>query len=362
MILKNKKLANYILCSVIVSLVVSIFTWFLTCIIISFLIYVENVQKIINSEKAIIFVAFSYGIGLIVVLATFLITFFKLVNPKITYIKYISEQIQKIEQEGMDVTVKEVGNDELTQLSRSINSMSSQLKARIEKEKESDRASRELITNVSHDLRTPLTSIIGYVDLLKNNGFKDEEKFNEYIEVVERRIGGLNVMINELFEYTKLEFNDKQLDLKNVDIIPPINHLINEYKIIYKKYNLNLNVNSNMESCIVNIDYNKMIRVFENLLDNAKKYAKNNSTIFINIYKKGDLFCFNIDNEIEKGISIDVEKICERFYKSDISRTCPESSGLGLAIVKRIIELHGGDLKITYNNERINFLMLLKSK
>lgn len=358
---KNKNLRNYFIYSIVISLALAFFIWFFLSICSTFLLYTKTVQRLLMSGKIASSIIVVYFINIIIIFGVFLVTFIRLVNPKIRYIKYISEQIQKIEKQGMDVIVDEIGDDELTQLSRSINSMSLRLKEKIEREKKNEQSNRELITNVSHDLRTPLTSIIGYIDLIKKNRFSDERKFDEYMEVVERRLNGLNLMINELFEYTKLESNDKPLELSSIDIIQPIRHIIKEYKIFYGKQNLNMISDININSCIIDVDYNKIIRVFQNLFDNAKKYAKENSDVYVKVYSKQGFICFFIENLVQEGLSLDIEKICNRFYKGNISRTCSDSSGLGLAIVKRIVELHGGNFNIEYNHKTISFLVELKS-
>ena len=133
----------------------------------------------------------------------FIVSFSVRINRRVRYVEYLSQEIQKIREEGFGRTMELQGDDEITQLCAVINEMSVQLREKEEREKRQQQSKNELITNVSHDLRSPLTSIIGYVELLKETGPEDRQRFAEYIEVVERRLTGLNGLINELFEYTK---------------------------------------------------------------------------------------------------------------------------------------------------------------
>jgi len=152
-------------------------------------------------------------------LICFVVSFSVKINRRVRYIEYLSQEIQLIRKEGFGRTMKLQGNDEITELCASINEMSVQLREKEELERKQLQSKNELITNVSHDLRSPLTSIIGYVDLLKHIGPKDQQQFAEYIEVVERRLTGLNVLINELFEYTKLNSAEKIPNMEQIDVL-----------------------------------------------------------------------------------------------------------------------------------------------
>lgn len=353
--IKSKKLSLYFILSLIVAGISTISIAYLgTCLFAlgvnqgRLLLFLEsNLGQLLASS--IVYVCL-WGIVLV-----FVVIFGVMVNRKVRYLQYISDKVKEIERDDLNIVIEENGNDELTDLSKGINSMSSRLKDKLEKEKKIEQNKNELISNVSHDLRTPLTSVIGYVSLLKENGFQDKEKFDEYIEVVERRMDGLNTLINELFEYTKLTSADLQLDRITVDLISVVNHLIKEYRILYQKTGLEIAYTCNAKECMVDVDLNKMVRVFQNLLDNAKKYAKPGSTVGVTVTVSEQRFYFNIENEIEGLNRIEVERLFERFYKGDTARSDSDSSGLGLSIVKRIVELHDGELQVVVNGDRIEF-------
>ena len=158
-------------------------------------------------------------------IAVFLLVFTLFVNKKVKYIKFLSSEVKVIKDEDFGKTIEVRGQDELAELCSSINNMSLELREKIDNEKKIEQNKNELITNVSHDLRTPLTSILGYVDLLKQNGFEDKEKFVEYISIIDERSKSLNTLINELFEYTKLNSHDIKLNYSTVEICSLVEQL-----------------------------------------------------------------------------------------------------------------------------------------
>ena len=138
-----------------------------------------------------------------VALILFLLIFSLITRPKASYIRYLTKEVQKIAEADTDAYLIIKGNDELSELGKSINKMAYDIRESKRRQQTLQSQKNELITNVSHDLRSPLTSIIGYVRLLRENGYDDKEKFDRYIEVIDRRLDGLNGMINELFDLTR---------------------------------------------------------------------------------------------------------------------------------------------------------------
>lgn len=352
---RRKKLSMYFLLSVILSIVGSLMIWYLLLVVTGGIFTEEQIQKIINSSGGLFIVVNAAYLVVLVIIIAFVAIFMVLVNRKVKYIQYISEEVKKIEIEGFGRTLKVQGNDELSELSIGINTMSIKLKEKIEQEKLIEHSKNELITNVSHDLRTPLTSIIGYVTLLKQNGFENKDKFDEYMEVVERRLGGLNTLINELFEYTKLNSSELRLNYSHVNIIEILNHLINEYEIIYSKEELQIKKQIYIEECYMDIDVDKIIRVYQNIFDNARKYAVKGSVVQVDIYEEDHWLCMAMNNRTDQLLKVDTNRIFERFYKSDEARSESSSAGLGLSIVKRILDLHGGTIHVNVENDVVSF-------
>ena len=289
----------------------------------------------------------------------FIVSFSVRINRRVRYVEYLSQEIQKIREEGFGRTMELQGDDEITRLCAVINEMSVQLREKEEREKRQQRSKDELITNVSHDLRSPLTSIIGYVELLKETGPEDRQRFAEYIEVVERRLTGLNGLINELFEYTKLNSADQLPDMEKRDVLELLRHILYEYKILMEAEGLTLSWQLEAESHMAHINTRQMVRVFQNLLDNARRYAHRSAPVTVTAQDTGRLHIC-ITNRVADPHGIEPDRIFERFYCGDRARSAPQSSGLGLAIVKRIVELHGGQVGASLQGQELSIHLFLK--
>ena len=289
----------------------------------------------------------------------FIVSFSVRINRRVRYVEYLSREIQKIREEGFGRTMELQGDDEITRLCAVINEMSVQLREKEEREKRQQRSKDELITNVSHDLRSPLTSIIGYVELLKETGPEDRQRFAEYIEVVERRLTGLNGLINELFEYTKLNSADQLPDMEKRDVLELLRHILYEYKVLMEAEGLTLSWQLEAESHMAHINTRQMVRVFQNLLDNARRYAHRSAPVTVTAQDTGRLHIC-IANRVADPHGIEPDRIFERFYCGDRARSAPQSSGLGLAIVKRIVELHGGQVDASLQGQELSIHLFLK--
>ena len=292
-------------------------------------------------------------------IAVFLLVFTLFVNKKVKYIKFLSSEVKVIKDEDFGKTIEVRGQDELAELCSSINNLSLELREKIDNEKKIEQNKNELITNVSHDLRTPLTSILGYVDLLKQNGFEDKEKFVEYISIIDERSKSLNTLINELFEYTKLNSHDIKLNYSTVEIGSLVEQLSGEYSLIFKKEGLELISEIPEEDIFVDIDIQMIVRALENLLINAKKYSVRNSQVLVKLLQESNDIVISVENKVENISQDDLDNLFERFYKVDKARKTGDSTGLGLSIVKRVVELHKGLVKAELINGVIKFKIIL---
>lgn len=356
--LKSDKLNLYFISSIIVSLFITIQVFTIGVYLMGTFVRQFDIARLTRFWETSLgtFILGNFIVlSLIGLIGVFLISFIFFINRKVKYIKYITREVKKIEAEGFGKTIDVQGNDELSELSQSINRMSSKLKEQIEKERLIERNKNELITNVSHDLRTPLTSINGYVDLLKENEFKDKKKFDEYIAVVDRRSKGLTTLVNELFEYTTLNSSDIKLNFDYVDIVTLVSHIANEYSVIFERSGLKLERNIINKEIFMELDVDKMVRVFQNLLSNANKYSLENSTVTLSLKEEESSIIISISNSTVEITEEDVPNIFSRFYKADKSRSEQDSSGLGLSIAKRIVELHGGSISANLSNNLITF-------
>lgn len=275
----------------------------------------------------------------------FALCFLLMSNKHIKYIKYIAGEVKLIAGGNLEQTLKIKGKDELAELCININTMSKELKNKFEYERELERTKSELITNVSHDLRTPLTSIIAYLDILKNEKFSTKEEEKEYLNSSYNLSIKLKKLIDELFEYTKLSSKEIVLELVNVDIRPVLNQIVGEYVPMLESKGLRVITQISDAELPVKVDVEKIVRVFENILSNAEKYSFKPSDIIVKADNKGDDVVISISNRGEHLDQDKLNRMFEKFYRVDASRSSNiEGSGLGLAISKKIVELHNGQI------------------
>lgn len=294
--------------------------------------------------------------GTITMLITFLLSFYFITNKKMKYIEVVSNGLLEISKGNLDYRIKKYGDDELTSLAKNINFMAEELKNKIENERKAERAKSELITNVSHDLRTPLTSIKGYLGLIKEKKYSEEEQLDQYVNIAYNKSEKLEVLINDLFEYTKLTSNGVNVDKQSIALNGLLEQLIDELVPISEENNLTIVEEFVGEKVIVNIDPNKTVRIFENLLMNAIRYSLKPGEIKVRLNKEQDFALVSIQNKCDNLREEDLEKIFDRFYRVEKSRSSDTGgSGLGLAIAKNIVELQGGSIDAKYEDGCISF-------
>ena len=252
----------------------------------------------------------------------------------------------KIAEGNLDVEIKEdLGL--FNPLKGELEKIQSGFKKAVEEEVKSQRLKTELISNVSHDLKTPLTSIITYVDLLKNI---TEEERKSYIETIERKSERLKNLIEDLFEMSKATSKNIQLNIVEVDIVELMKQTQFELSDKIEESSLKFKWNLPNEKVIIKLDSQKTFRVFENLLMNIVKYAMPNSRVFIDIINEEDKVSIVLKNMSANEMDFTAEEIVERFARGDRSRNT-EGSGLGLAISKSFVELQGGSFKIEIDGD-----------
>ena len=214
----------------------------------------------------------------------------------------------------------------------------------VEEEMKSERMKTDLVTNVSHDLKTPLTAIITYVDLLKNE--KDEEKRKEYIGILEKKSQRLKVLIEDLFEISKATSHNVTLHFMKLDITGLLKQIELEYDRNLKAAGLEVKWDVPEEKVIVELDSEKAYRIFENLIVNISKYALPNTRVFIEVKEEQDNVSVRMKNVSAAELNFNADEITDRFVRGDVSRNT-EGSGLGLSIAKSFTELMHGTLKIS---------------
>ena len=321
----------------------------------------QLLYKLVSTIYSPEFTVFQASLMMMVVfftsIITFIIIFLFLVRRKITYLKSISETVQHIASGKLGLTIKIEGKVELTQLAENINEMSKELEHKFERERQLEHEKNQLITNVSHDLRTPLTSIIGYLNLIKNGHYDHEGQLQEYFETIYSKSQRLKHLMDELFEFTRLSSPDVVLNRNEVDLASLLHQIVGEYTPIFEAEQLSVRKSITDEDILVVIDIEKMVRVYENLFMNAIKYSVKPSEVQISFHSKGNTAVLQVSNRVETPPLEDVNKWFERFYRGDKARRDAQGSGLGLSISKRIVELHKGYIRAEYRDGWMTFIV-----
>jgi len=305
----------------------------------SYLILYKKVHSLSEASSVIIFV-------LTVVIALILfITYFLLLTRKfVTYINMIGEGINQISVGNFSNRIIIKNKDEFALIAEKLNDMADNIKNIMENERRSEYAKNELITSVAHDLRTPLTSIIGYLDLVSSKELSSETQ-KEYIEIAYNKSLRLENLIEDLFTYTKFNFGEVKAIFAEVDMVKLINQLLDEFYPSFAEYNLEYSFTMNESAAVIIADGDLLARAFANLISNAIKYGKSGKNILIDLDKSQDGVTISITNFGKPIPEKDLEKIFQRFFRVESSRSSETGgSGLGLAIAHTIIQMHGGTI------------------
>lgn len=260
-----------------------------------------------------------------------------------TCIKKMIEEIRYIANGNFNHKVSIVNHNYLEELAIGVNEIVEQLKVSIDEERQAEQAKSELITNVSHDLRTPLTSIVGYVNLIHHDNYRDEVELRYYIQVIYDKVTRLNALMNDLFEYTRVQNKELSLYSVPIDIVELLGQLTVQFRIQVQEANIECRPSFPSQKLMVLADGDKLVRVFENLIINAIAYGSEGRYIDLTAYESNNMITIDITNYGQPIPSTDLPHIFERFYRVEKSRsTNTGGSGLGLAIAKSIVELHKG--------------------
>jgi len=198
----------------------------------------------------------------------------------------------------------------------------------------------ELITNVSHDIKTPLTSIINYVDLLKKEDIRNE-KANEYIEILDSKSQRLKKLIEDLVEASKVSTGNVKLQIEKINIVELLNQAIGEFEDKFEAKKLEILLEAKESEIYILADSRYMYRIVENLFSNISKYALENSRVYIDIIKKSNEVYIEMKNISKEKLNISAEELMQRFVRGDKSRTT-EGSGLGISIAQNLTEIQKG--------------------
>ena len=233
---------------------------------------------------------------------------------------------------------------ELRTHAENLNNVQTGVAAAVEEKMKSERFRTELITNVSHDIKTPLTSIINYVELLKQENFEDP-KIQRYIEVLEQKSQRLKTLTEDVVEASKVSSGNISLEMMNLNLVEMIQQTSGEFQEKFAARNLEEVLNLPEEEAMICVDGRRTWRVLENIYNNAAKYAMEGSRIYADLEISEDQVIFTLKNVSAYPLNISADELTERFIRGDISRST-EGSGLGLSIAKTLTEMQKGQFEL----------------
>lgn len=312
--------------------------------------------------------ALCYAISFIV----FVEIFFKLIDFTIEYIRKLRRSIQQVTSGNYGVQCEVEYDDELGSLAANINVLSKTLlakekeseklkekeRAALDVERNAERQKNELITNVAHDLRTPLTTIVGYLELIKDDTALSKEDVHKYSGIAYEKSIRLQEMMDDLFEFTKLDNADIKLNKSMINLSGLIMQMTDEFYPSFKDCNITPIVDLPEENIYVQGDGQLLARVFDNLISNALKYGYHNTDLKIEVSGDEKYATVKVINHGDTIASEDIPLLFNKFYRTDSSRNSKTGgTGLGLAITKNIVDLHHGDISVTSDDQITAFIV-----
>ena len=237
----------------------------------------------------------------------------------------------------------------------SINKIGDGLDRAVEESVKNERLKTDLITNVSHDIKTPLTSIINYVELLKREDFEDP-KIRNYLQVLEEKSYRLKTLTEDVVEASKVSSGNISLEMMNLNLVELVNQTCAEFEEKFEARNLKMIMNLPAEPATIYADGRRMWRVLANVFNNAAKYAMEGSRVYVDLVQTGEEVQLTIKNVSEQPLNISADELTERFIRGDVSRST-EGSGLGLSIAQNLTKLQGGKFELYLDGDLFKVLI-----
>ena len=297
--------------------------------------------------------------GILVFSAAFLLLQYR----SMKYIGKISSAMQSISEGDLNTSVEVVGDDEFSAMAANLNKMVEDIRDLMDREREAERTKNELITNIAHDLRTPLTSIIGYLELLRSgqNAVMPPELEKKYIDIAYTKSKRLEKLIEDLFGFTKMTYGKMAMKVGQVDIIKLLSQLLEEFYPSFAENNLTYELSSNVPAKVIAADGNLLARLFDNLINNAIKYGADGKRILVKVHAEDEIVAVSVVNYGHVIPEQELPLIFNKFYRVEQSRSSSTGgTGLGLAIAKNIVEMHGGAIQVESDLNGTVFTVQLK--
>lgn len=329
----------------------------LTCLVEIFLITNIDMLASYVTEKGSSFSSFAkiFQMGafttilyVLIGIVIFSVTFLLLSRRSLEYIGKLAAAVQNISEGDLNTEIEVMGDDEFSMIAANLNRMEADIRELMDKERESERTKNELITNVAHDLRTPLTSIIGYLELLSKGVPLTPDMQQKYIDIVYTKAKRLEKLIEDLFGFTKMNYGKISMNVGKVDIVKLLGQLLEEFYPSFADKDLTYELVSNVPAQVIAADGNLLARLFDNLINNAIKYGADGKKVVVKVFAEEEIVTVSVTNFGYVIPPDELPLIFNKFYRVEQSRsTVTGGTGLGLAIAKSIVDMHGGTIAVS---------------
>lgn len=256
---------------------------------------------------------------------------------------HILDYLKYIAQGHYEIRIPQTDLGEMDEVVSSINHLVDSTVRAIEEERKIEKSKDELITNIGHDIRTPLTSVIGYLGLIENQQYHSQEELARYAHVAYRKAQQMQSLVQDLFTYTATRQTTTEISPVQVQVLRFMEQLVADFELSAREKTIELRLDIRPKNLVASFDVDKMARVFHNLLSNALKYGIGAHYIELLAYQEEGYIYFKVKNDGQPLDQSELEDIFQRSYRADQSRSANQpGTGLGLAIVRNIVELHHG--------------------
>lgn len=280
-------------------------------------------------------------------IVTFVFCFYLMIRDTFRYINEIMQKVREISEGDFDNQIEVRGNDEFASMAENLNLMQKNVKEIMERERVAEHTKNDLVSSVAHDIRTPLTSILGYLGWIRERKDLDEATRDKYIEIVYEKAKRLEQLTNELFGFVKLEHNELKIHVTRLDLIQLMEQMLDEMTPSFVKYDIKTSFSHDQQAMWIEGDGELLARLFGNLLNNAVKYGKEGKQIVVKMEQTSDWVVTKVINFGHVIPKEELDSIFQKFYRAEQSRSRNTGgTGLGLAIVQQIGELHHGEIHV----------------
>ncbi len=300
---------------------------------------------------AVVMTSASFGVFLfyMFLFVVFFIPALYIFMRRMGYLNRIMQHTENMAHGRLTKDLKVKGKSPLARHAENLNGLREGVRNSMNEQAKSEQMKTELITNVSHDLRTPLTSIITYTDLLKNPSITEEER-KKYIEILDAKSNRLKTLIEDLFEVSKMASGNVEITKQRIDLAQLLQQAVGEHGEDFAAANLELRINIAEQPIYARVDGQKWWRVIDNLIINARKYSLEGTRVYVNLKSHEGNAELTVKNVAKYELNEEASQLIERFKRADTSRHT-EGSGLGLAIAQSIVDLHDGQLDIAVDGD-----------